>query len=232
MAAGVFARHHPRMPHQLPRRLEPSQGTKLGDDGHGCHFGHPAQGLQRFRTSLCHRLVNDLLQSRNPLTEVFHFVEVIVASNAGWWNFAFVWMPSRYFARPTLHCLVRPLAMPEQELALSMTGAQLILLGRFSASDQIAQCLQLSIGHEHGRQFAGSMNVHADTITMAVAEAFPTCYEAGPTGYVLYWQLPAIGVDCQVIAPSLTPTKAGDRVKTDRRDAEKLARCPFLQIVR
>jgi transposase len=51
------------------------------------------------------------------------------------------------------------------------------------------------------------------------------CYEAGPTGYVLYWQLTELGVDCQVIAPSLVPTKAGDRVKTDRRDAEKLARC-------
>ncbi len=51
------------------------------------------------------------------------------------------------------------------------------------------------------------------------------CYEAGPTGYVLYWQLTALGVDCEVIAPSLIPTKAGDRVKTDRRDAEKLARC-------
>jgi transposase len=50
------------------------------------------------------------------------------------------------------------------------------------------------------------------------------CYEAGPTGYVLYWQLTQWGVDCQVIAPSLAPTKAGDRVKTDRRDAEKLAR--------
>ncbi|HXP10594.1 MAG TPA: transposase, partial [Acidobacteriaceae bacterium] len=51
------------------------------------------------------------------------------------------------------------------------------------------------------------------------------CYEAGPTGYVLYWQLTALGVDCQVVAPALVPTKAGDRVKTDRRDAEKLARC-------
>ena len=50
------------------------------------------------------------------------------------------------------------------------------------------------------------------------------CYEAGPTGYVLYWQLAALGVKCDVIAPSLVPTKAGDRVKTDRRDAEKLAR--------
>lgn len=34
-----------------------------------------------------------------------------------------------------------------------------------------------------------------------------------------------LGVACEVIAPSLIPTKAGDRVKTDRRDAEKLARC-------
>ena len=51
------------------------------------------------------------------------------------------------------------------------------------------------------------------------------CYEAGPTGYVLYWQLTQLGVVCEVIAPSLVPTKAGDRVKTDRRDAEKLARC-------
>jgi len=52
-----------------------------------------------------------------------------------------------------------------------------------------------------------------------------TCYEAGPTGYVLYWQLAALGLACEVVAPTLVPTKAGDRVKTDRRDAEKLARC-------
>jgi len=51
------------------------------------------------------------------------------------------------------------------------------------------------------------------------------CYEAGPTGYVLYWQLTQLGVACEVIAPTLVPVKAGDRVKTDRRDAEKLARC-------
>jgi transposase len=50
------------------------------------------------------------------------------------------------------------------------------------------------------------------------------CYEAGPTGYVLYWQLEELGIDCQVIAPTLIPTKSGDRVKTDRRDAMKLAR--------
>jgi transposase len=51
------------------------------------------------------------------------------------------------------------------------------------------------------------------------------CYEAGPCGYVLYWQLSELGVACAVVAPTLIPTKAGDRVKTDRRDAERLARC-------
>jgi transposase len=99
-----------------------------------------------------------------------------------------------------------------------------------------------------------SLDVHADTIAVAVAEPsgevrsvgvipnrlesirkavanlgpmkqLKACYEAGPTGNVLYWQLTQLGVSCEVIAPSLVPTKAGDRVKTDRRDAEKLARC-------
>ena len=55
-------------------------------------------------------------------------------------------------------------------------------------------------------------------------EQLRACYEAGPTGYVLYWQLTTLGVRCEVVAPTLVPTKAGDRVKTDRRDAEKLAR--------
>ena len=49
------------------------------------------------------------------------------------------------------------------------------------------------------------------------------CYEAGPTGYGLYRYLVSQGYACQVIAPSLIPQKAGDRVKTNRRDAIKLA---------
>jgi transposase len=50
------------------------------------------------------------------------------------------------------------------------------------------------------------------------------CYEAGPTGFVLQRALAAAGIACAVIAPSLVPQKAGDRVKTDSRDAVKLAR--------
>jgi transposase len=56
-------------------------------------------------------------------------------------------------------------------------------------------------------------------------KSIQACYEAGPTGYVLYWQLTEMGVECEVVAPTLVPEKAGDRVKTDRRDALKLARC-------
>lgn len=100
------------------------------------------------------------------------------------------------------------------------------------------------------------LDVHAETIAVAVAEAgrdgevrslgtipndpqavrrllkklapvgtLHACYEAGPCGYVLYWQLEQLGVRCEVVAPTLVPVKSGDRVKTDRRDALKLARC-------
>lgn len=48
------------------------------------------------------------------------------------------------------------------------------------------------------------------------------CYEAGPGGFALWRLLTRIGVTCDVVAPSLVPVRAGDRVKTDRRDAKKL----------
>lgn len=50
------------------------------------------------------------------------------------------------------------------------------------------------------------------------------CYEAGPTGFGLYRHLSERGIDCQVVAPGLVPKRPGDRVKTDSRDARKLAR--------
>ena len=55
-------------------------------------------------------------------------------------------------------------------------------------------------------------------------DGLAVAYEAGPGGYELHRLLSSIGVACDVIAPSLVPVRAGDRVKTDRRDAKKLVR--------
>ncbi|CAM5387972.1 hypothetical protein BH10PLA2_BH10PLA2_02020 [soil metagenome] len=49
------------------------------------------------------------------------------------------------------------------------------------------------------------------------------CYEAGPCGYGLHRQITQLGHECVVVAPSLIPTRPGDRVKTDRRDATAIA---------
>lgn len=54
-------------------------------------------------------------------------------------------------------------------------------------------------------------------------EEVALCYEAGPTGFVLVRRLRELGFECEVAAPSLIPVRASDRVKTDRRDARKLA---------
>jgi len=99
------------------------------------------------------------------------------------------------------------------------------------------------------------LDVHKDSIVIAVAEQgrdaardvgkFPSdwnslekrlrklangfqlklCYEAGPTGFELHRRLLEAGFDNEVVAPSLIPKKPGERIKTDRRDAAKLARC-------
>ncbi|MCA1678659.1 MAG: IS110 family transposase [Actinobacteria bacterium] len=50
------------------------------------------------------------------------------------------------------------------------------------------------------------------------------CYEAGPTGFELYRHLSGRGIDCAVVAPGLVPQRPGERIKTDPRDARKLAR--------
>jgi len=55
-------------------------------------------------------------------------------------------------------------------------------------------------------------------------DGLAVAYEAGPGGFALYRLLSELGVACDIIAPSLVPVRAGDRVKTDRRDAKKLVR--------
>lgn len=56
------------------------------------------------------------------------------------------------------------------------------------------------------------------------SDGLAVAYEAGPGGFDLLRLLERVGVACDVIAPSLVPVRAGDRVKTDRRDAKKLVR--------
>jgi transposase len=57
-------------------------------------------------------------------------------------------------------------------------------------------------------------------------EGLAVCYEAGPGGFALWRLLTSMGIACDVVAPSLVPVRAGDRVKTDRRDAKKLVSEP------
>jgi len=106
---------------------------------------------------------------------------------------------------------------------------------------------------EEGIKFFVGLDVHKDTIAVAAAEAgreparwvgtiahdvgkllkrlarygepaqVQVVYEAGPTGYGLQRELTRRGYGCQVIAPSLIPKRAGDRIKTDGRDSVRLA---------
>jgi transposase len=102
---------------------------------------------------------------------------------------------------------------------------------RFIGLDVHAETIAVAVAEPTGEvRSLGVMPNRSESIRRLVkklgpAEQLRVCYEAGPTGYVVYWQLTALGVRCEVVAPTLVPVKAGDRVKTDRRDAEKLARC-------
>src|ERR1700741_283241 len=101
---------------------------------------------------------------------------------------------------------------------------------RFLGLDVHAETIAVAIAEPDGEVHSlGTIANRAESIRKMMKKLGPVaqlraCYEAGPTGYVLYWQLAELGVKCEVIAPTLVPVKAGDRVKTDRRDAEKLAR--------
>jgi hypothetical protein len=96
---------------------------------------------------------------------------------------------------------------------------------RFLGLDVDAETIAVAIAEPDGEvRSLGTIANRAESIRKMVKKLGPSeqlkaCYEAGPTGYVLYWQLAELGVACEVIAPTLVPIKAGDRVKTDRRDA-------------
>jgi transposase len=101
---------------------------------------------------------------------------------------------------------------------------------RFSGLDVHAETIAVAIAEPDGEvRGPGTILNRADSLRKLIkklgpAEKLRVCYEAGPTGYVVYWQLAELGVRCEVVAPILVPVLAGDRVKTDGRDAEKLVR--------
>ncbi len=101
---------------------------------------------------------------------------------------------------------------------------------RLSGLDVHAETIAVAIAEPDGAvRSLGTIANRAESIRKMVkklgtVDQLRACYEAGPTGYVLYWQLAELGVECAVIAPTLVPMKAGDRAKADRRDAERLAR--------
>ncbi len=101
---------------------------------------------------------------------------------------------------------------------------------RFIGLDVHAETIAVAVAEPDGEvRSMGTIPNRPESIRKLVKKLGPVkrlrvCYEAGPTGYVVYWQLTALDVPCEVVAPTLVPVKAGDRVKTDRRDALKLAR--------
>jgi transposase len=99
--------------------------------------------------------------------------------------------------------------------------------------DVHAQTVSIALAEQRGEvRNYGSVSSSLGTLekTMCrIRKAHPgtelrVCYEAGPTGFVIARRFAQLGIDCTVVAPSLIPNRSGDRVKTDPRDAVKLAR--------
>ena len=89
-------------------------------------------------------------------------------------------------------------------IADGVRGGEVRYQGEIDATDAATRKLVAKLAARHGK--------------------LTFCYEAGPTGYGLYRLIKSLGHECIVVAPSLIPAKPGDRIKTNRRDAENLAK--------
>src|SRR5688572_33469926 len=100
---------------------------------------------------------------------------------------------------------------------------------RWVGLDVHAESIAVAIAEPTGEvRSLGQLPNRAESIRKLIrklgpAESLRACYEAGPTGYVLYWQLRSLGVPWEVVAPTLVATHAVARVQTDRQEEEKLA---------
>jgi transposase len=101
---------------------------------------------------------------------------------------------------------------------------------RFVGLDAHAATIAVAVAEDQSVEERGTIANEPLAVTRLVSRLrepgvrLVAAYEAGPTGYTLHRQLTALGVECMVVAPSLIPRRPGDRIKTDRRDAVKLAR--------
>jgi transposase len=91
-------------------------------------------------------------------------------------------------------------------------------------STSVAAC---EAGREPAR-FVGTIGPDVRVLLKVLAKAadparVSVVYEAGPTGYGLYRELCRRGYRSEIVAPSLIPRRAGDRIKNDRRDCARLA---------
>jgi len=91
-------------------------------------------------------------------------------------------------------------------------------------STSVAAC---EAGREPAR-FVGTMGPDVQVLLKVLAKAgdpaqVSVVYEAGPTGYGLCRELRRRGYRCEIVAPTLIPRRAGDRIKNDRRDCARLA---------
>ena len=89
---------------------------------------------------------------------------------------------------------------------------------RFLGLDVHAETIAVAVAEPEGEvRSLGTIPNRAESIRKLIkkigpAEKLRARYEAGPTGYVVYWQLAELGVHCEVVAPTLVPVKAGDQV--------------------